>query len=440
MAIQYIQIFRKNWVIILFITLISQSLTAQTLKNDFIEGKTNFPILAWDFLGSPDYSLKDISECNFTIAGFIRPYDLNRVEEHGLQAIVDMDLNNWGTSLHRRIWRNLSDEEIDSRIRLLIENSGKSEAIIGYFIMDEPSVLDFPYLGKAVKAVKKYAPDKLAYINLFPNYATLSSIDKMNSQLGTKTYTEYLERFVNEVKPQFISYDNYMVQYSMDLKEEKRAISYFTNLLEVRRVALKYNLPYWNIVSSHQVRKNTTIPSLANMLFQAYTSLAAGYKGISWYQYNQNGYNYSPINKEQEKTSTWFYLKEVNRQILSLGPLINQLTSTGVYFTPSFLSYDFPTLPGEIVDSLNCDAPMMIGEFIDNKDNRYAMIVNLNLDRSVKFTLSTKSGKENIFLIIPSNKNDHLPLVRKNDMNNHNDNYWLTAGEGILIKFENDNH
>lgn len=31
-------------------------------------------------------------------------------------------------------------------------------------------------------------------------------------------------------------------------------------------------------------------------------------------------------------------------------------------------------------------------------------------------------------------------LVRKNDMNNHNDNYWLTAGEGILIKFKNDNH
>jgi hypothetical protein len=69
----------------------------------------------------------------------------------------------------------------------------------------------FGALAKAVAAVRKYAPGKLATINLYPNYATIWQMNQVKSQLGTATYTEYLERFVNEVKPMVISYDNYMV-------------------------------------------------------------------------------------------------------------------------------------------------------------------------------------------------------------------------------------
>src|SRR5258707_3301441 len=105
---------------------------------------------------------------------------------------------------------------------------------MGYFIMDEPGVSDFPALAKAVAAVKKYAPGKLAYINLFPDYATLGAPD--TSQLGATNYTEYLERFVTEVKPQLLSYDNYSVQYSDDLKKANVAASYFRNLLEILRI------------------------------------------------------------------------------------------------------------------------------------------------------------------------------------------------------------
>jgi hypothetical protein len=85
--------------------------------------------------------------------------------------------------------------------------------------------------------VKQLAPGKLACINLYPNYAS-------SSQLDTKNYAEYLERYVAEVKPQFISYDNYNVQYSMDLTGRARAAKYYTNLLQVRRVAIKHGLQF----------------------------------------------------------------------------------------------------------------------------------------------------------------------------------------------------
>ncbi len=112
-------------------------------------------------------------------------------------------------------------------------------------------------------AVKKYAPGKLAYINLFPDYATIGAPDK--SQLGTDNYTEYLERFVNEVKPQALSYDNYMVEISMDLTNTAKAASYYRNLLEVRRVGAEHNLPFLNIVTANQIRLFTTPPSPANL-------------------------------------------------------------------------------------------------------------------------------------------------------------------------------
>src|SRR5213076_3231035 len=131
-------------------------------------------------------------------------------------------------------WKSLSDQQIERRIKTMV-SAAAGPAVRGFFIMDEPGASDFPALAKAVAAVKRYAPGKLAYINLFPDYATLGAPDR--SQLGTTTYTEYLERFVTEVKPQLISYDNYMVQYSDDLKNPAQAASYYRNLLEVRRVA-----------------------------------------------------------------------------------------------------------------------------------------------------------------------------------------------------------
>ena len=91
-------------------------------------------------------------------------------------------------------------------MKSLIGETAKNPTVLGYYVSDEPSARDFPALAKAVAAVKKHAPGKLAYINLFPTYSTLEAL---KSRLGTKSYEEYLERFVQEVKPQLISYDNY---------------------------------------------------------------------------------------------------------------------------------------------------------------------------------------------------------------------------------------
>jgi len=366
--------------------------------------------------------LQGMAECNLNVADAADPQDYSLCEKLGLSVVVSE-----GPHLLGGDWLKLSDTEIDEYIKNMVKKAGRSKSIIGYHICDEPSALAFPALAKAVAAVKKYAPGKLATINLYPNYATIWQMDQIKSQLGTKTYTEYLEKFVNEVKPQVMSYDNYMVEMSIDLQNKEKAANYYTNLVEVRRIALKNNIPFWNVVSSNQIRPYTTIPSPANLAFQAYTSLAAGAGGIRWYTYHGQAYGYNPLDKEENKTLTWRYLQEVNRQLSILGPIIKKLTSTGVYFTSPAPEASLPLLPGKWVEKVDTDVPMMIGEFVSSKGIKYVMVVNLSLEKSAKFDLKTKIDQEKIWTVSVGENG-------KLDQASHKNGIWLTAGQGVLIK------
>jgi len=387
-----------------------------------------FPVLPWDPLRgwkhemAPGDELKRIKDCHFTMGGFVKPEDLSSCEALGLKALM------FGTKergpLSRKEWNSFSEEEIRAFVKTMVEDAGQSEAILGYFLVDEPGATLFPKLSVAVEAVKRLAPGKLAYINLFPGYATIGAPD--TSQLQTKSFAEYLERFVREVRPQILSYDNYMVQYSQDLKEEGRAKRYYLDLLEVRRVALKYGLPFWNIVSSNQIRPHTTIPSPANMQFQAFTTLAAGGRGVTWYTYNARGYGYAPVAKGGNITDTWVYLQMVNGQLQRVGPYMNGLKSTGVFFSDPPPVPEMPLIPGDYVEGVNAPVPVMIGEFVDAEDTPHVMAVNLSLEHSAKVLLDLTRQVQDCQSL--SSASGEWIDVEEGPAT------WLTAGQGILLR------
>ena len=384
-----------------------------------------FPIFPWSRLSSfpgdtvtREEAVAGIAECNFTVAGFVLPEDLPLCEKYGLKAIMHPGI------IDRGKVKEQSDAEVEAAAKEAIERAGDSGAILGYHLMDEPGASLFPKLGVAVAAVKKYAPGKLAFINLFPGYATIGAPDQ--SQLETPSYREYLERFVEEVQPQVISYDDYMVQYSMDLENQKHTAQYFSDLLEVRDVAIEHGLPFWNVVSSNQIRPHTTIPSPANLQLQAYTTLAAGGKGLVWYTYCHGGYAYRPIDENGNRTMVWQYLQMVNRQVKTLGPIMNSLRSTGVYFTDPPPLEGAPVLPGELVQTVETDVPLMIGEFEAEDGARYVMPVNLSLERSAKIALQFADGVDEATVISAENGAE-LGIEEGNA-------WWLVAGQGALIR------
>jgi len=211
---------------------------------------------------------------------------------------------------------------------------------------------------------------------------------------------------------------------------------------------LKNNIPFWNVVSGNQVRPQTTIPSPANLALQAYTSLAAGASGIRWYTYWKGGYNYAPIDENENKTLTWRYLQEVNRQAIMLGTIIKQLKSTGVYFTSPAPEGSLPLLPGKYVKSVESDAPLMVGEFMNKDGERYVMVVNLSLERTANFILNTNVPNEVMYTVSLGEDSPYLYDFEASKRSAFDavtgwkpkteaelgKGLWLPAGEGIMIK------
>jgi len=410
--------------------------------------KDFFPILPCDPTWSTQVEkfhdlLASVAECNFTLAGFVRSSQIPKCDKVGLKAIIGPPRGEYPD-----VWADVAAKD-------WLGKSGKSDSIFGYYIADEPSAIRFPELAKVVATVRKYAPGKQAYFCLFPGYATIGAPNK--SQLGTASFTEYLEQFIAKVKPDILNYDNYMIVSSDNLQSRDNGALYFRDLMEFRRVAQKHGLPFWNTVCSSQIRPYTTIPSLSNLLLQAYTTLAAGGRGISWYTYFQDpyvwddeepidkdgrgnavlhtSYAYAPINKDGRRTDTWYYLREVNRQVKLLGPMMNRLNSTGVYFTDPAPADGLPKLPGKAIAQVKSRAsikgfsdatpPIMIGEFESEDGANYVMLVNLSLEKSTNIILHTSkeyAKKE----VVSAADGTHSPLDETNG-------YWLLPGAGVLI-------
>jgi hypothetical protein len=399
-----------------------------------------YPILPWDCMHGwyPPYAadaskrIESAKESGFTMAGFVEAKDLPLCEKLGLKAILAPPMDDptpaWGP------WRKLTDEQIDARVRTMVANGGNSPALIGYFLMDEPGTPFFAALGKATAAVKKHAPGKLAYVNLFPSYATIGAPDQ--SQLGAKSFTEYLERFVAEVKPQLLSYDNYAIQSSDDGLHAPGAASYYRDLLDVRRVAHQHGLPWWNIAASAQITPEFPPPSPSNLLLQAYTTLAAGANGLCWYTY-LGGYPVAPLDAADRPQFIHPFLRAVNRQVQTLGPIMNRMQSTGVYFTSPAPDPSLPVLPGRIMQSVESRASIrklsdakpaiMVGEFAGDDGADYAMIVNLSVERPAHVTFQTQReyAKREYFEPADGRRTPWNPKGQ-----------WLVAGQGVLVRLK----
>jgi len=359
---------------------------------------TFFPIFPWDpqrgWDGTTRHTqgLEAIAACNFTVAGFVEPDDLPACEALGLSALLYDPAFCQGAQPD---WASLSQDEADDVIRGWMAHGGDSPAVYGFFIYDEPGANDFPALARAVDAVRRLAPGKLAYINLFPNYATAGGDD---SQLQTDTFEEYVERFVREVHPQVISWDNYMPQYSGDMRDVTMATLYYTNLLQVRDVAQRHGLPYWHIVSSSRINERSAVPTPASLAFKGWTSLAAGCSSVAWFCYYDHGMRWSPVDDHERRNLTWYWLAEVNRQLALTGPILRGMRSTGLYLTAEGLTAPMPAPPEPLASAVMADQPLMLGTFKDAKGVCHAVVVNLSLERTAVATLDYPVAVEELSL------------------------------------------
>ncbi len=236
----------------------------------------------------------------------------------------------------------------------------------GYSIRDEPNAADFPKLREAVDAVRAARPGKLAYINLFPNYANAG-------QLGTPTYEEHVSRFMKEVRPDVLSMDHYpMFRPDADGRD-----TYCQNLEVMRKESLAADVPFWNFFNTMPFGPHSD-PTEAQLRWQIYTSLAYGAKGVMYFCYWTPGGGEFPkggaiLTAEGRRTRHYDEAKRINAAIRNLGPTIMKLMSTGVYrVTPK--GDAAAVLKGSPIRSLD-QGDYLVGAF-KHADRRRAVMLN----------------------------------------------------------------
>jgi len=297
----------------------------------------------------------------------VAPDALDAVSAAGLKAIVSEGSTHVGDAE-----AGLDEKEITRRVQALVDRVGNHKAVYGYYLRDEPNAAVFEGIGKWAEAFKKSAPNALPYINLLPTYASAA-------QLGTPTYEEYVETFVQKVHPKFISYDNYSLLDDGSLRD-----GYFQNLEIVRAVALRHNLPFWNIVLSNTHFRYAE-PTPAGFRFQLYTTLAYGARGISYFTYfapTVGNYRSAPIDQFGNKTPTWDMLRNVNLQLQHLGKTYIGLKSVNVFHNPNVPKGCSGIGTSKYLAKAN-GGDLLVGEFEGNGGIPYVMVVNKSLTVSI---------------------------------------------------------
>ena len=223
------------------------------------------------------------------------------------------------------------------------------ENVKAYYITDEPSYGDFDALGEVCEILKKLDPGKEAYINLFPNYAN-------STQLGTETYKEHIDLYVDTVKPAVISYDHYHFVGRDTAAENKgngneserdrliresawntsERAGFFDNIEIIRNKSVETGIPFMVIilVIEHGPYRNL---SEAEIRWEVFNSLVYGSSRISYFTYGTPDFDYEwrymngMVNVNGEAMRHYYEVMRINKDLQVVGSYLSGKRSTGVY-------------------------------------------------------------------------------------------------------------
>ena len=192
-------------------------------------------------------------------------------------------------------------------------------AIWGIDIGDEPSALDFPYFGEIVRQFNKALPDVPLYLNLYPNYASVSQNTGTQTlnQLGTATYAEHVEAYCRNVPLDYISYDFY--PYTDPQEDTDRLISkMYDNFIVVADACRRTNRSFWYIPQVNS--RDGLSPTSENRLrFQANAALAFGVETIMWGCWCKGWWTNNVLDAAGCKTEQYEKLRRVNGELKRIG-------------------------------------------------------------------------------------------------------------------------
>ena len=355
----------------LFFILVASLLAANAFAQDYVtkpgrmdRSRLNIGVYHLRPYARTEAHIKDLADCgvDFVICMDNDRPALDLFSKYGIGAIVSGVAPGW--------WGGDGDNagKLEETYPLAkYEEAAASfkdhPAIWGIDIGDEPSALDFPYYGKVVAKVEGLFPNQFAFLNLYPNYASVSqnTAAQTKSQLGTATYAEHIAKYCEYVPADYISYDFYYKNIGVARD--------YANLRIVSDACLKTGRGMWVTVQVNSQDPKIWITE-NELRFQAYSALAFGAENLTWACYTAGWWNNQVVDENGEKTQQYEKLKRVNAELHSLGKDYMKYTrrsTTFVGFEGTKMlegsgEKSVKEYGDEIFSSLSAGCPLIVGE------------------------------------------------------------------------------
>jgi hypothetical protein len=374
-------------------------------------GLGRYPISFWNLshVGSHAQYLNEAAVAEWADAGFTVPqsprYDLADAE----QKAHMLRLLDWAGKYNMKLI--LSDPRCFARtvtggtggvipadyadgVRAAVKDFGSHPATFGFHVGDEPDAKMKEAFFACYRTQKEIAPHLFPYANLLPCFSYTIA------RAGAETWPKYLDEYATKSQADMVGYDCY-TQMNAGCSGWD---AYYENLRLYREASLRNGIPFWNtILSVGHLRYRC--PTLDDIRWQFYTSIASGANGISWFFYylpapNAN-YRLAPVDENWEKTLTYYDIRRVQKNFHRLyGDLFARLVSTRVTFFPKAFGGGKPFTPNGLVSKISTDVPdhpVLLGEFADVQGRRYVMLVNNSMTDDVIVSISFPGKDTRVF-------------------------------------------
>ncbi|MCM1021259.1 MAG: hypothetical protein NC343_03595 [Muribaculum sp.] len=332
---------------------------------------TEFPILGWSAIRGMENQIPEryaeMRQCGFNLA-FPLIDSLSEVKA-ALKASAGSGV---------KIIAGCS--EFYDNPEVVIKEIGDNPQLAGYFFKDEPNVSHYPELASKIARVRNVDDNHLLYLNLFPTYAP-------EQLTGTHEYSDYVGRYVDELGTGFLSYDHYTITAD-SLGNTTMTSDYYKNLEIISQQAREAGIPFWAFALS-TAHYSFPAATREHLRLQMFSNLAYGAQGVQYFTYWQFvGLGESkdvPITNAGEKGTSWWLVRDLNREIQQLAPVFLGAEVMSVAHSGDSIpdgTRRLEQLPLAIKSLKSTGGCGLLVSHLRNGGHQYLMIVNRDLHKN----------------------------------------------------------
>ena len=333
----------------------------------------------------------DIAACGINnIGGF---YECTALKEGDVDAIERALIyaENAGIGMYVCDWNFGGGNSIflkdDEAIHARMDKYAKYDSFAGAIIRDEPKISEFDTLRRIKEGWDRVFPDKEGFINLNPMVQTYAYLG-LNE--GENYQEHYVRRYVEEVKPKVLAFDNYPMMVD-GWGEPSIQAMFLKNLESCAEEAKRANLPLWCFIQALSYNPSTRSPNEAELRYQILTSMAYGVKGYKYFSYWTLDHDGAPdtaamVSKKGEKTDAYYAAQTINREVLAFDHVYLNYDWEGTMCVlgegntknKCFSMLSNPLQSHERIKSVKANQDTVIGTFKDKNNNDAFMVVNFS--------------------------------------------------------------